>query len=144
MITKSETAGTMHEAIGIELDDYLVKPVNARQVLSVVTRLLEGDRIRQQRLARDFVTQFRELEQRRSSRLGWREWIELARESFHWEARLGQSDESGLQDALHAFQNSLHDDFSDYIASHYFKRLTLASRLFGDVDWHLERFASLS
>jgi len=119
MITKSEAAGTMHEAIGIELDDYLVKPVNARQVLSVVTRLLEGDRIRQQRLARDFVTQFRELEQRRSSRLGWREWIELVRESFHWEARLGQSDESGLQDALHAFQNSLHDDFSDYIASHY-------------------------
>jgi alkylation response protein AidB-like acyl-CoA dehydrogenase len=31
----------------------------------------------------------------------------------------------------------------DYMASHYFKRLTLVSRLFGDVDWHLERFASL-
>ncbi|MFQ6045580.1 MAG: response regulator, partial [Gemmatimonadales bacterium] len=28
MVTKSEEAGTMHEAIGIELDDYLVKPVN--------------------------------------------------------------------------------------------------------------------
>jgi len=32
----------------------------------------------------------------------------------------------------------------DYMASHYFKRLTLVCRLFGDVDWHLERFASLS
>ncbi len=31
----------------------------------------------------------------------------------------------------------------DYSASHYFKRLTLVARLFGDVDWHLERFASL-
>ena len=31
----------------------------------------------------------------------------------------------------------------DYVASHYFKRLTLVCRLFGDVDWHLERFASL-
>jgi len=31
----------------------------------------------------------------------------------------------------------------DYMASHYFKRLTVVSRLFGDVDWHLERFASL-
>ena len=46
MVTKSEEAGTMHEAIGIELEDYLVKPVNPRQVLTVVTRLLEGDRIR--------------------------------------------------------------------------------------------------
>jgi CheY-like chemotaxis protein len=119
MVTKSEEAGTMHEAIGIELDDYLVKPVNPRQVLTVVTRLLEGDRIRQQRLARDFVTRFRELEQRRGSRLGWREWMDLAAEVFQWEARLGQSDEAGLQDALRAFQESLHDDFAQFVVSNY-------------------------
>ncbi|MGD2135873.1 MAG: PglZ domain-containing protein, partial [Gemmatimonadales bacterium] len=79
----------------------------------------EGDRIRQQRLARDFVTRFRELEQHRSARLGWREWIELASESSLWEARLGQSDEPGLQDALHAFQTSLHDDFAEYVTASY-------------------------
>jgi CheY-like chemotaxis protein len=119
MVTKSEEAATMHEAIGIRLDDYLVKPVNPRQVLTVVTRLLEGDRIRQQRLARDFVTRFRELEQRRGARLGWREWTELAVETFQWDTRLGQSDETGLQDALESFQMSLHDDFAEYIGSHY-------------------------
>ncbi len=32
----------------------------------------------------------------------------------------------------------------EYAAGHYFKRLTIVARLFGDVDWHLERFASLS
>src|SRR5256885_6699705 len=52
MVTQSEDEGTLREAIGIEVDDYLVKPVQPRQILSVVTRLLEGDRIRQQRLAR--------------------------------------------------------------------------------------------
>ena len=31
----------------------------------------------------------------------------------------------------------------EYIASHYFKRLTVITRLFGDVDWHLDRFAML-
>jgi len=62
MVTQSEDDGLLRDAIGIEIDDYLVKPVHPRQVLSVVTRLLEGDRIRQQRLARDFVTRFRELE----------------------------------------------------------------------------------
>ena len=41
MVTKSEESATMHEAIGIRLEDYLVKPVNPRQVLTVVTRLLE-------------------------------------------------------------------------------------------------------
>src|SRR5206468_3681520 len=51
MVTQSEDDGLLRDAIGIEIDDYLVKPVHPRQVLSVVTRLLEGDRIRQQRLA---------------------------------------------------------------------------------------------
>jgi CheY-like chemotaxis protein len=119
MVTKSEESTTMHEAIGIELDDYLVKPVNPRQVLTVVTRLLEGDRIRQQRLARDFVMRFRELEQRRGSRPGWREWMELVVEVFQWEARLGQTEESGLQEALRGFQVSLHDDFAAFIREQY-------------------------
>src|SRR2546430_10040886 len=80
MVTQSEDDTLMRDAIGIDVDDYLVKPVHPRQVLSVVTRLLEGDRIRQQRLARDFVTRFRELEGRRGAALAWREWIELVAE----------------------------------------------------------------
>jgi DNA-binding response OmpR family regulator len=119
MVTKSEQAETMHEAIGIELADYLVKPVNPRQLLTVVTRLLEGDQIRQQRLARDFVTQFRELEQRRGESLGWRDWMDVVVDVQQWEARLGQSSESGLQDALGAFQRSLHNDFGDFIERNY-------------------------
>ncbi|MGH8722562.1 MAG: response regulator, partial [Burkholderiales bacterium] len=100
MVTKSEDDGTLREAIGIEVDDYLVKPVQPRQVLSVVTRLIEGDRIRQQRLARDFVTRFRGLEGKRGSSLAWREWIELWVELARWEVRLAAANEPGLSDAL--------------------------------------------
>src|SRR3989441_388692 len=85
MVTQSEDEGTLREAIGIEVDDYLVKQVQPRQILSVITRLLEGDRIRQQHLARDFVSRFRELEGRRGSNLAWREWIELVAELARWE-----------------------------------------------------------
>lgn len=119
MVTKSEGAETMREAIGVELADYLVKPVNPRQVLSVVVRLLEGDRIREQRVARDFVTRFRELEEKRGAKLGWREWTELAAELAQWEVRLDQSEQPGLRDALGAFRKSLHWDFAEFIEAHY-------------------------
>ena len=46
MVTKSEEPDTLKDAIGAEISDYLIKPVNPRQILSVVTRLLEGDRIK--------------------------------------------------------------------------------------------------
>src|SRR4029078_3153934 len=66
MVTKSEETETLKDAIGSDISDLLIKPVNPRRILSVVTRLLDGDRIRQQRLSRDFATRFRELEARRS------------------------------------------------------------------------------
>jgi DNA-binding response OmpR family regulator len=119
MVTKSEEPDTMREAIGIQLEDYLVKPVNPRQVLSVVTRLLEGSRIREQRVARDFVTRFRELEQGRADRKGWREWIELAAELAAWEVRLAQADQSGLREALDALQKSLYSDFAAFVQRDY-------------------------
>ena len=52
MVTKSEEDATMKEAIGANVRDYLVKPVTPRQVLAVVTRILDGPLIRSQALAR--------------------------------------------------------------------------------------------
>src|SRR6266853_415923 len=102
-----------------EVEDYLVKPVQPRQILSVITRLLEGDRIRQQRLARDFVSRFRELEGRRGATLAWREWIELVAELARWEVRLGAANEPGLSEALRSLQRSLRKDFAEYVARQY-------------------------
>lgn len=119
MVTKSEEPATLKDAIGAEISDYLVKPVNPRQILSVVTRLLEGDRIRQQRLSRDFATRFRELEARRSHVLNWRDWTELVVEIAEWEVRLGQAEEPGLQEALRTLQVSLRQDFARFIEASY-------------------------
>jgi CheY-like chemotaxis protein len=119
MVTKSEDAATMREAIGMQVDDYLVKPVQPRQVLSVITRLLEGDRIRQQHLSREFVSRFRELEGRRAAALGWHEWIDLYRELALWDARLGEANEPGLQDALRTMLSGVRRDFSGFIERNY-------------------------
>jgi DNA-binding response OmpR family regulator len=119
MVTQSEDDATLREAIGVEVADYLVKPVHPRQLLSVVTRLLEGDRIRQQHMSRDFVTRFRELEGRRGATLGWREWIELVVELAKWEVRLAGADVPGLSDALRTLQRSLRKDFAEYVGRQY-------------------------
>src|ERR687897_3024564 len=120
MVTKSEETETLKDAIGSDISDYLIKPVNPRQILSVGTRLLDGDRIRQQRLSRDFATRFRELEARRGGApLGWREWVELVVELAEWEVRLGQADEPGLQDALRTLQSSIREDFARFLRRNY-------------------------
>jgi CheY-like chemotaxis protein len=119
MVTKSEDAATMREAIGLAIDDYLIKPLQPRQILSVVTRLLEGDRIRQQHLSREFVTRFRELEARRAAALGWREWIDLYHEMAVWDIRLAEAGEPGLVEALRSMMSGLRRDFTSFIERHY-------------------------
>ncbi|MEP6691378.1 MAG: response regulator, partial [Gemmatimonadaceae bacterium] len=76
MVTKSEDDSTLREALGADVRDYLIKPINPRQVLSVVTKVLEGARIRQQAIARAFVERFRAMElEERGRTLDWRGWI---------------------------------------------------------------------
>src|SRR6266496_376975 len=100
MVTQSEDDGLLRDAIGIEIDDYLVKPVHPRQVLS-------------------FVTRFRELEGRRGANLAWREWSELVAELARWEVRLAAGGEPGLSEALRNLKDSLRKDFQGFITRNY-------------------------
>ena len=84
MVTKSEEDRTMTEAIGRRVDEYLVKPTSPRQVLSVVTRILEGSAIRQQQAAQDFAGRFRELEILRQEARSADEFSALYEELVDW------------------------------------------------------------
>ncbi len=77
MVTKSEEDATLTEAIGRRVDDYIVKPTSPRQVASVVTRILEGPELRHDRLARDFVRAYSDIQSRMDQTSDWRDWTDL-------------------------------------------------------------------
>ena len=112
MVTKSEEDATFREAIGANVRDYLVKPVNPRQVLTAVARLLEGPTIRQQAVARAFVERFRALELERKTDLDWRGWIERYAELTRWDVDLAAAGESGLYDSLRTLSPDMHREFA--------------------------------
>ena len=70
---------------------------------------------------------------------------EAAERQLAVSAMKAQCDKAGRAVGQEAIQ--LHGGIAmtdDYIASHYFKRLSAIHRLFGDIDWHLERYARLA
>jgi DNA-binding response OmpR family regulator len=119
MVTKSEEDRTMTEAIGRRVADYLVKPTSPRQVLSVVTRLLEGGQIQQQAMARDFSARFRQLNADVGRIRGWREWCDTYSELVDWELRLREAGETGLLASLETLLDDYRREFCRWVCDDY-------------------------
>jgi CheY-like chemotaxis protein len=129
MVTKSEDDATLREALGAEVDDYLVKPVNPRQVLTAVTRILEGPRIRRQALAQRFTQRFRELELEEGRPRDWRSWIERYDEVVRWDLELVDAGETALYETLRGSYVDMHRSFAEFLYQAY---PTWLSHLEGD------------
>ncbi|MBC7896756.1 MAG: response regulator [Cytophagaceae bacterium] len=119
MISKSEDDATLREALGADVKDYLVKPVSPRQVLAVVTKVLEGPRIRQQAVARAFVERFRAMELERTPDTDWRAWVERFDELMRWDVDLAAAGERGLYDSLRGLYPDMHREFFAYMQTAY-------------------------
>jgi CheY-like chemotaxis protein len=119
MITKSEEDRTMTEAIGRKVDDYLVKPASPLQVLSAVTRILEGSSIRQQQVAQDFAARWPRLGDLRKEAREAEDFASLYSELVDWHLRLEDAGEDGLLDTVDALLADLRRDFGLWIREVY-------------------------
>ena len=119
MVTKSEEDRTMTEAIGRQVEDYLVKPTSPRQVLSVVTRILEGSSIQQQRAAQDFATRWPELARMRERASTAPAFARVYQELVDWHLRLESAGETGLLGTVESLQEDLRHDFGRWVIREY-------------------------
>ena len=120
MITKEEDEGLMEEAIGRSIADFLTKPVNPSQVLSVCKRLLERERIRDEALARDYTSEFARITQRLSGApLAPAEWGDLAEALAWWSLQLDETGQEGLGDSLASLQREADSVFARQVIDRY-------------------------
>ena len=61
MITKSEEERIMEEAIGSQIADYLIKPVNPNQILLAIKKNIDKNRLIGERTSRDYQQEFRNI-----------------------------------------------------------------------------------
>ena len=61
MITKSEEEYIMEDAIGNQIADYLIKPVNSSQILLSLKRLIDGKQLVTEKTAQKYQQEFRQI-----------------------------------------------------------------------------------
>ena len=119
MVTKSEEDRTLQEAIGRRVDDFIVKPTSPRQVLSVVTRLLEGPKLHHDRMSQDFVRAYAELRARIAEAAEPSDWTAVYSDLVDWELALTDAGESGLLESLHTLNADLRRGFAEHVIARY-------------------------
>ncbi len=119
MITKNEAENIMEEAIGSQIDDYLIKPVNPNQILLTLKKIVDNKRLVSEKTASGYQQDFRNISLDISAHQDKESWVDLYKKIINWELRLDQSDNSELFGILNTQKTEANREFSKYIEKHY-------------------------
>ncbi|MBQ2508215.1 MAG: bifunctional response regulator/alkaline phosphatase family protein [Bacteroidales bacterium] len=123
MITKSEEEHIMDEALGGKISDYLIKPVNPKQILLSVKKHTEARRLVSQQSTMNYQQQFREIAMQMSDRMDADEWIELYRRLVYWDIELANTDDDNIHSIFQSQREEANRLFCKYYEQHYLQWL---------------------
>ncbi len=119
LITKNETENLMNEAIGSQISDYLIKPVNPNQVLLSLKKIIENRRLVAEKTTSTYQQEFRNLFMTLNSNPNYNEWMELYKKLVYWELEMEKSDSPEMQEVFQSQKSEANTEFFKFISKHY-------------------------
>lgn len=123
MITKSEEETIMDEALGSRIADYLIKPVNPKQILSSLKKILEAKKLVSDKATHSYQQEFNKIGVELNQNLNYQEWIDIYRKLVHWELELETATDSGIDDILEMQKEEANNMFSRFYENKYYNWL---------------------
>ncbi len=119
MITKNEAENVMEEAIGAQISDYLIKPVNPMQILLTLKKIIESKALVEDKVNADYQQEFRNLMMEIQGGLDFEEWVEVYKKLINWELKLDQSGGEQMGEILSMQKEQANNEFSKFIEKNY-------------------------
>ncbi|HRF42461.1 MAG TPA: response regulator, partial [Saprospiraceae bacterium] len=119
MITKNEAEHVMEEAIGSQIADYLIKPVNPNQILLSLKKIIDNKRLVREKTSSDYQQEFRQIFMQINSGLGIEEWADVYRKIINWEIKIDESNSTQMYDILSMQKGEANTEFSKFIVKNY-------------------------
>jgi CheY-like chemotaxis protein len=121
MITKNETENLMNEAIGSQITDYLIKPVNPNQVLLSLKKIIDKKSLVAEKTTTAYQQQFRNLFMALNSSPSYNEWMDIYKKLVYWELEMEKSDSPEMQEVFQAQKSEANTEFFKFVSRHYAK-----------------------
>jgi YesN/AraC family two-component response regulator len=90
----------MEDAIGSQISDYLIKPVNPNQILLSLKKILENKRLVSEKTTLNYQQEFRQIGMSLSDHLTAETWKDVYKKLVYWELELAKSDDESMLDML--------------------------------------------
>ena len=119
LITKNETENLMNEAIGSQISDYLIKPVNPNQVWLSLKKIIDNKRLVAERTTTAYQQQFRNLFMALNSNPDYNEWMDIYKKLVYWELEMQKSDSPEMQEVLQSQKSEANTEFFKFVSRHY-------------------------
>ena len=119
LVTKNETESLMEEAIGSQITDYLIKPVNPNQVLLALKRILDNKKLVSRRTTAAYLQQFRTMFDGIDNQTDHTGWIEIYRQLVFWELEMEKSEEPEMPEVHRQQMKEANALFFKFIIRNY-------------------------
>jgi CheY-like chemotaxis protein len=119
LITKNETENLMNEAIGSQISDYLIKPVNPNQVWLSLKKILDNKRLVAEKTTSAYQQQFRNLFMALNSNPDYNEWMDIYKKLVYWELEMGKSDSPEMMEVFQSQKQEANTEFFKFISRNY-------------------------
>lgn len=128
MITKSEEEWLMDEAISQQVAEYLIKPVNPTQIFSACKRVLEKQKIIDERTSADYLKVFQSIEQTLQQEMDINDWWKLYDKLVSWQITFDSQRKPEFESILREQIETCNHEFVHYIEKNYSKWLDSDNR----------------
>lgn len=119
MVTKNEEEQLMDQAIGSEINDYILKPVNPNQILLSLKKNLDGETLVEQKTIEEYHKEFRNLSMELSYLSTHGEWAEYYRKIVSWELKFDRVFDNEFGELLQSQKQEANNLFAKFIEKHY-------------------------
>jgi CheY-like chemotaxis protein len=119
LITKNETENLMNEAIGSQITDYLIKPVNPNQVLLSLKKIIDNRRLVAEKTTSAYQQQFRDLFMALNNNPGYNDWMDIYKKLVYWELEMQKSDSPEMREVFESQKSEANTEFFKFISKNY-------------------------
>lgn len=119
MVTKNEEEHIMEQAIGSQIADYILKPVNPNQILLSLKKNLQSDSLVEQKTISEYQQEFRSLSLELSNLKNYQDWAEYYKKILNWEIKFDKVFDNEFADLLQNQKEEANIQFAKFIENNY-------------------------